>query len=669
MQELQRRRIEMVEMQIASRGVRDARVLAAMREVPREEFVNADLREFAYRDAPLPIEEGQTISQPFVVALMIEAARITPNDRVLEVGAGSGYASAVLGRIAREVFAVERHHVLADLARERMRRLGYRNVRVEEGDGTRGLAAQAPFDAILVSAGGPEVPQALLDQLAPGGRLLIPVGREPRGQELLRVTRIGEGKFERESLGSVSFVPLIGSEGWAADGSPIAPSRAPRPLRIRASQRERLAALVRTSCEPIEDLERSSLAPLVARLAEARVVLIGEATHGTSEFHRLRARITRELVAHHGFLAVALEGDFADVAVLDRRVRGMPLRETREPPFARFPQWMWRNEETREFLRWLEEHDRGVEERGRRASLHGLDLYGLNNSIGAVLDYLDRVDPVAAASARIRYGCFTPWEMDPAIYGRAVSGGRLEGCEDQAVAMLRDLLARRRDYASLDGDAYFEAVRHAEVVRGAEAYYRAMYRGAAESWNLRDRHMFSTLESVMLHRGPQARAVVWAHNSHVGDASATEMAGRGELNLGQLARKRWGSACRLVGFGTHRGRVAAAANWGDPMEIMRVRDSHEDSYERICHESGVGAFVLPLRAPHDAAVRVELRTPRLQRAIGVIYRPETEMLSHYYQASLSEQFDEYVWIDETEAVRAIPTRGVEGDPDTYPFGL
>lgn len=659
----------MVEMQIASRGVRDVRVLEAMRMVPREAFVEASMREFAYDDTPLPIEAGQTISQPFIVAAMIEAARVRAGDRVLEVGAGSGYASAVLGRLAREVHAIERHDALARLAKARIRALGFSNVHVVRGDGTLGLPEYAPYDAIIVSAGGPEVPEGLLEQLADGGRLVIPVGRDPRSQELLRVVRTSEGHFDRESLGRVQFVPLIGVEGWASDGTPLPERRAPPPARLRASQREHLAAMVAEHCEPIEDLERGSIDRLIGRLADAKVVLLGESTHGTSEFYRMRARITRELVERHGFLAVCLEGDWPDVAVLDRRVRGGPERELRERAFARFPQWMWRNEEMRSFVAWLSERNHAIERRGERASLHGLDLYSLHNSIGAVLDHLDRTDPVAAATARVRYGCFSPWEQDPATYGRAVSAGRLEGCEEEAIAIVRDLFARRLEHIERDPESWFDATRNAEAVKQAERYYRAMYRSSAESWNLRDRHMVSTLEAVLAHRGPQAKAIVWAHNAHVGDASATEMAARGETSLGELCRGHWGSAVRIVGFGTHRGRVAAAHNWGDPVEFMRIRDSHEDSYERICHDSGVPAFVLPLREPRSKDLRMQLLSPRLTRAIGVIYRPDTELPSHYFQSSLPRQFDEYVWFDETSPVAPLPVPSIEGDPDTFPFAL
>lgn len=664
-------RERMVERQILSRGVRDERTLDAMRTVPREQFVPGDLAEFAYEDAPLPIEEGQTISQPLIVALMIEALEVKPGDRALEIGAGSGYAAAVLSRVAREVFAVERFESLAKLARQRMQRLGYKNVQILCGDGTLGWPEHAPYDAIMVSAGGPEVPESLRQQLAIAGRLVIPVGADPRSQNLLRIRRTGEHQFDQESLGSVQFVPLIGTEGWSLDGLPVAPRRAKRPFRITPPKAAGLSALIAASAEPFDDIERASLAPLLERIGSARVVLIGEATHGTSEFYRMRARISQELIRHKGFTLVAIEGDWPDTRTLDRYVRGMPRASVpalREPAFSRFPTWMWRNHEVRDFVRWLAGHNQTLKP-DRQASMHGLDLYSLNNSIGAVLDYLGRVDPVAAESARVRYTCFSPWEMDPATYGRAAVSGRLRSCEDDAVRVMTDMLESRMKYLAADGETFFDAQRNATVIREAERYYRAMYYGSRDSWNLRDRHMFETLEAVLAHRGPDSKAVVWAHNSHIGYAAATEMGARGETNLGQLAQDRFGAESYAIGFGTHSGSVAAAGNWDEPMQVMTVRPSHPDSYEHLCHNTRIPAFMLHLRRPRHAELRTGLLNSHLERAIGVVYRPETEVLSHYFQASLPAQFDEYIWFDQTTAVRPIETHEVAGVPETYPFGL
>lgn len=660
--------LRMVERQVAARGVRDERTLQAMRSVPRERFVPAELVEFAFEDAPLPIEEGQTISQPYIVALMIEALELQPEDRMLDVGLGSGYAAAVAARIAREVRGVERFPVLADLARERLEQLGFDNVHVRCGDGTLGWPEHAPYDAILVSAGGPEVPPSLTRQLAVGGRMVIPVGADLRTQELVRIRRTAEDHWEQERLGRVQFVPLVGTEGWSADGMPVPSRRARRPLRVEPPQARTLSALIAHAAEPFDDVEEARLGPLLERIGNARVVLIGEATHGTSEFYRLRARITDHLIRRRGFRVVAIEGDWPDVRSIDGYVRrhGRPFLRT--PAFSRFPTWMWRNEETRLFVDRLAAHNEHLTPE-EQVSVHGLDLYSLDNSIGAVLEYLQRVDPVAAESARVRYACFTPWELDPATYGRAASGGRIRGCEAEAVATAVGLLEKRLEYMRSDGESWFDAERNAAVVREAERYYRAMYRGSRESWNLRDRHMFETLRAVMHHRGEDSRAVVWAHNSHVGNAAATEMGVRGELNIGQLAREHFGMDAFLIGFGTHEGTVAAASNWDEPMQVMQVRPSHPDSYERLCHETGARGFLLPLREPADASLRHELLQPRLERAIGVIYRPETEVLSHYFQAALPAQFDEYVWIDRTTAVAPLRAHATAGSPETWPFGL
>jgi protein-L-isoaspartate(D-aspartate) O-methyltransferase len=662
------RREEMVRTQLQSRGIRDARVLAAFREVPRERFVSARQAELAYEDAPLPIEEGQTISQPYIVAAMLEAAAIGPDDRVLEVGAGSGYAAAVLAHLARSVDAVERHPSLAALAAARLEQLGLDNARVTTGDGSLGLAAKAPFDAIVVSAGAPEVPHALLDQLAPGGRLVIPVGREPRSQELVLVVRTGDHEYERRSLGSVVFVPLVGAEGWGTASSAVAPHRAEPGVRIGA----RAADAVREGCEPFDDLAHAPLDALLERIGDARVVLIGESTHGTSEFYALRARITEALIARKGFSIVALEADWADASMIDRRVRrreGPPLRE---PMFSRFPAWMWRNAETSRFIEWLHRRNASETDPARVASVHGLDLYGMNNSIGAVIDLLGRLDPSAAEAARRRYACFTPWERDPQTYGRAVVAGALEGCERDALDTLRALLDERLRYERADPDAFLDAARNATVVERAEKYFRAIYRGGREAWNLRDRHMFETLLALLEHRGHGARAVVWAHNSHLGNAAATEMGARGELNLGQLARERFGRACYAIGMGTDRGTVAAASEWDGPMLVRTLRPSHPDSYERICHDAGVPRFLLPLRDARSAKVRPALLGQRLERAVGVVYRPETELVSHYFEATLPVQFDEWIWFDESHAVT--PLEGAaeatcDESPDTFPFAL
>lgn len=644
-------REQMVERHVEARGVRDPAVLKAMRKVPRESFLPDHLAEFAYADTPLPIEEGQTISQPFIVAMMAEALRLDAADRALEIGTGSGYAAAVLAEIAAEVFTVERHRPLADEAATRLRKLGYDNIEVLCGDGTLGWPEHAPFDAILVSAGGPEVPPLLIEQLAVGGRIVIPVGPDLRDQRLLRLTKKGDGEVVSEDLGAVRFVPLIGAGAFSE--AMEAPSQAgiPRP-------EKRISSLIREACEPIPDIGDADLGPLLEQIGDAQVVLLGEATHGTSEFYRMRARITTELVIRRGFNIVAIEGDWPDAAQVDRYVGGLDFHSPGGPPFTRFPSWMWRNQETAELIEWLRAHNELVRDPRVRVGFYGLDLYSLYKSLDAVLRYLDDADPKAAAIARRRYACLSPWERDPALYGRAALSRGYAECERPVVAVLSDLLERRLEYANADGDRFFDAEGNARLVAAAEEYYRVMYYGGPASWNLRDQHMFDTLERLLAHRGPEAKAIVWAHNSHVGDARATEMgAARGEHNIGQLCRQALGNAAFNVGFGTHTGTVAAATDWGGPMELKTVRPSHPSSYERLFHEAGVPACSLALRHPARDSVREELGTPRLERAIGVIYRPETELQSHYFQAALPWQFDAYIWFDETRALSAFRAEG------------
>jgi protein-L-isoaspartate(D-aspartate) O-methyltransferase len=606
------------------------------------------------------------------VALTAEALNLRGDERVLEVGTGSGYAAAVLSQLAAEVYTVERIADLAESATERLERLGYANVHVHAGDGTLGWAEHAPYDAIAVAAGGPQVPEALLSQLKLGGRLVLPVGPESE-QMLVRVTRTGQHDFHREELTSVRFVPLIGKQGWP-EQQPVL--RTPP----KASPAAPLARLVREVAEPFGSIDSDSIRPLLARIGDARVVLLGEATHGTSEFYRLRARISRELIEHHGFDFVAVEADWPDAARIDNYVLGDPPRKGPEfTPFARFPTWMWRNREVLEFTSWLRRFNTDARARGRRVGFHGLDLYSLFTSIAAVLHYLNDVDPAAARAARTRYGALTPWQKDPAAYGRAVLVGLYESSETAVVSILRDLLERRIEYARNDGERFFDAAQNARLVANAERYYRAMYYGSPSSWNLRDSHMFDTLEALLGFYGPDSRGIVWEHNSHVGNALATEMSLRGEHNVGQLCRSKYKGAAYIVGFATDHGTVAAASDWDEPMEVMQVRPAHAESYERVFHDSGVPAFRLPLRTPKRSAVTDEFLAPRLERAIGVVYRPDTELLSHYFHASLAQQFDELVWFDATTAVEplgplpdsALPrTELTHGElPDTYPFGL
>ena len=411
-----------------------------------------------------------------------------------------------------------------------------------------------------------------------------------------------------------------------------------------------------------------------------RYVLLGEASHGTREFYQERAEITERLLTEEGFDAVAVEADWPDAYRVNCYVthKGGD-RDARQAlaSFERFPRWMWRNHEVMRFVEWLREFN-DVANRRLPVGFYGLDLYSLNSSVHAVIGYLERVDPAAARRARSRYGCLWHFMDDPQSYGLATKQGRIESCEAEIVQQLTELLESAPRYSRRDGvvahDDYFCAAQNAKVVKGAEEYYRALYRGRPNTWNLRDQHMFDTLEALASHLDERlrrdAKIVVWAHNSHVGNAAATAMGERGEINIGQLARERCGSKALLVGFSTARGRVTAASDWDMPHESKRVRDPWPGSYEEIFAQVGHDAFLLDLRT-RNAAVDM-LMEPRLQRAIGVIYRPGTERQSHYYHACLPQQFDFMLHYDTTAAVTALDTSSEQryGEMDeTYPRGL
>lgn len=665
--ELQRERL--VENTLRNHGITDERILRAMREIPREEFVNDPMREFAYRDAPLPIGRGQTISQPFVVALMIQALELSPDARVLEIGTGSGYSAAVLARIAKAVFTVERIRDLADMARIRLAQLGYNNIEVLRGDGTLGWPDEAPFDAIVVTAGGPRIPPALIQQLRIGGRLVIPVGEDRNDQQLIRVVRTGQDDFETEDLGGVLFVPLIGEDGWQEEDT-VGPERqyAP-PVAFPAKVRPSLTGMIRDAAEPFSSIESADLRPLLDRIGDTRVVLIGEASHGTSEFYAMRARITQALIEQQKFNFVAVEADWPDAY----RIHDFVTHKHREEPhnweaFARFPTWMWRNHEVLDFIHWLRDFNQQRPHQ-ERVGFFGLDLYSMFTSIHRVLHYLQRIDPQAAKVARERYGCLTPWQQDPATYGRAALTGRYRSCENDVVQMLRDMSVRSRQAAANEGEEMFDARLNAQLVADAERYYRIMYYGSDESWNHRDRHMFQTLLMLQRRYGKDCKAVIWEHNSHLGNAAATQFGTHGQINVGQLCREQFGDEMYAIGQGTDHGTVAAASEWDGEMEVKQVRPALAESYERLMHLTEMEKFFLPLTKGKDPSLVSALTAQKLERAIGVIYRPDTERQSHYFQVSLPNQFDEWIWFDETSAVHPLTTQHLADCEPPHPFAI
>lgn len=657
----------MVNDQVQARGVQDFKVLQAMRSVRREAFVPEDMRDLSYRDSPLPIGAGQTISQPYIVGYMIEALGLKGGEKVLEIGGGSGYAAAVLAEIASQVYTVERIDTLAENAAKSLSQEGYDNVNVMSGDGTTGWKEFAPFDAILVSAGAPSIPESLKYQLALGGCMVVPVGSHKNVQELVRITRRDQEQFDLEKLADVRFVPLIGEQGWEIETT-SSHQVPPRVIQTRPIINQSLPNLILQNSELFQSPEEANLDRLMERIGESKVVLIGEASHGTSEFYSMRARITQRLIEEKGFTIVAAEADWPDAAQIDHYVRHRDSSPAEWIAFSRFPTWMWRNIETRDFIDWLHEYNKTLH-RSERTGFYGLDMYSLFTSINAVVEYLEELDPDLAEVARWRYGCLSPWEADPAAYGKAALRDQYQDCENDVAQMLTELYKNRQSYLLNDGERFLDAAQNAELIANAERYYRVMYYGSRASWNLRDQHMFDTLNRVIQAQGDGAKAVVWAHNSHIGDASATEMSKRGEHNVGQLCRQAFGEASYRIGFGTDHGTVAAASNWDQPMEIKQVQPSHPQSYENVFHQTQQAGLMLPLRDNQNAQLIQELNKPRLERAIGVIYRPETELASHYFEAVLPLQFDEYIWIDQTRAVTPLTTEEISGMPDTYPFGL
>ena len=424
-----------------------------------------------------------------------------------------------------------------------------------------------------------------------------------------------------------------------------------------------VVALLHRHAEPLPVLDDPDFASAFDRYGDARVVLIGEASHGTSEFYRARAAISRRLIERHGFSIVAVEADWPDAAMVDAWVRGRPERDWRQMAFRRFPLWMWRNREVDGFVQWLRAYNQGA---AQPVEFRGLDVYSLGASLEAVLRFLDARDPDAARRVRQRYGCLTPWQEEPAAYGHQVTLAGEPSCEQAVVEQLRELLALRLDHLREDDEAFFHAERNARVVLAAEQYYRAMYRGSTESWNLRDRHMFETLKALLEHRDPDAKALVWAHNSHLGNAGATEMGWGGQSNLGEMCRAAFGQDAVLIGQSTDRGEVAAADNWDEPMRVKTVLPSRADSWERLFLRAGHAGALYDWRAAH-AELRAALKQSRLERAIGVIYRPRTERVSHYFHAELAEQFDAWLWFEETRAVSPLPGPSEPGVPDTWPF--
>jgi erythromycin esterase-like protein len=433
---------------------------------------------------------------------------------------------------------------------------------------------------------------------------------------------------------------------------------------------------IRRAAKPLTG-ESIDFDPLLNMIGDSRLVLIGEASHGTHEFYRLRAQITKRLIAEKGFTAVAVEADWPDAYRVNQFVRFEGKDQDAIDAlagFRRFPAWMWRNADVLDFVGWLRNYNE-LHHASRRVGFYGLDLYSLHASIRAVLNFLDKVDPEAARRARYRYACFEDFGEDTQAYGYAASFGLSKSCEDEVINQWMEMRRRTADLARRDGhtfpDEFFFAEQNARLVKSAEEYYRSMFQEKISSWNLRDSHMAETLDALVQHLGTaHTKMVIWAHNSHLGDARATEMGHQGELNLGQLVRQRYGKQSVLVGFSTFTGTVTAASEWDGPAERKHVRPALPGSYEALFHSTGMSKFLLLLNDQDEA--RSLLREPRLERAIGVIYQPGSERQSHYFHAQLPDQFDAILHFDETRAVEPLErtTTWEAGEvPETYPSAL
>ncbi len=437
--------------------------------------------------------------------------------------------------------------------------------------------------------------------------------------------------------------------------------------------------LVRDSAHPLTG-SSADYDDLLDFIGDRHFVLLGEASHGTHEFYRERAQITKRLIQEKGFTAIAVEADWPDAYRVNRYVRGQGADADAAEAlsgFQRFPAWMWRNADVLDFIGWLRAYNDSLPSDATKVGFYGLDLYSLHTSIEAVLNYLDKVDPEGANRARQRYACFEHFGEDPQEYGYSAGLGLSHTCESEVVSQLVELQKSAAEYARRDGriaaDDFFYAEQNARLVKDAEQYYRTMFRGRVSSWNLRDTHMAETLKSLAEHFRRQrqpGKFVVWAHNSHLGDARATQMGRAGEWNVGQLVRESYPGDCVLIGFTTHSGTVTAASNWGGLAERKQVRPGRPGSYEALFHDTGLPSFALTL--PHGSHVAQGLRQPMLERAIGVIYLPESELASHYFQARISDQFDAVIHFDHTRAVEPLePTAewGVGEPAETFPSGV
>lgn len=635
--------------QIEARGIDESRIIQAIESVDRTAFLPAALHELAYEDLHLPIDSHIYLPRLYVTARWLQLLDVREGEKVLLLGVDSGYLLSILARLAAEVYAIDDQDEYIEFIERILQQEHIDNVHFKIGSITGGWTDHAPYDKIFLARELREIPEALQSQLKEGGKAVMPVGPDWSQLYLEVMEKDEKGKISRKYISDSYFIPK--------------PSVLPSIPEKQASAEETVDAIKRIYI-PFEEIKKYDINGLLERIGDARVVLFGEASHGSSEFYSMRQEISKALIEQKGFRIIGAEADWPDMEIVNRYVHGR-LTGNYQMPFKRFPQWMWRNAEFLEFTEWLKIFNERNED---KASIYGLDLYGLQNSVHHILQFLEEKDPDLAEEARKHYACITPYQEDPSVYGQLVLSGRLESCEQEVMQMLIKLLKERERF-NHDNEAFYYVYQNALGIVDAERYYKIMYYGGADSWNLRDLHMFHTLRSLMAFHGPDTKAIIWAHNSHIGNALATQMYARGEINIGHLCKESFGDKSYHIGFATDHGTVAAADNWGDVMKIKRVNPALADSYETLMHRSGSHCFSLPLRQNNAHADAIELlASPRLERAIGVIYRPDTERQSHYFLASLPAQFDELIWFDETQAVKALLQKEEKIDlPALHPF--
>jgi erythromycin esterase-like protein len=431
----------------------------------------------------------------------------------------------------------------------------------------------------------------------------------------------------------------------------------------------RLSETVSSFARPLHGYE--DLDPLIERVGDSRFVLLGEASHGTAEFYDWRRLISQRLIREKGFSFVAVEGDWPDCYRVNRYVKNYPEsgHDAHEVlhAFERWPTWMWANREVVTLAEWLRRHNASVADDGK-AGFYGLDVYSLWESMQAVLGYLSKIDSSALAAARKAFECFEPYADDAQEYARATVWAPAS-CEDDVVRMLEDLRRQKPQYDHDGRDAYFNAEQNALVAKNAEHYYRTMVRGDSPSWNVRDRHMVETLNRLLEHHGPESKAIIWEHNTHIGDARYTDMAATGMVNVGQLVREEHAAeGVVLIGFSSYAGSVIAADQWGAPMRRMRVPPGRSGSWEDVLHRATPPDKLLIFDARNRERGLLEERG---HRAIGVVYRPDYEGYGNYVPTVLPYRYDALLFIDESHAVHPLhmPIEAVHELPETYPSGM